>query len=131
LQDIFSANYVHLGGDEYIPACWDFNTEIQQWMNSSGISNYSALFDYYFAQVNQFVEPGKTRIYWAAADLYNYTYLEGAIVQYWLDSDSGYDALQYIDNEIILSPYDSLYFDCGTGNLLGNEAWCDPWKPWW
>lgn len=31
---------------------------------------------------------------------------------------------------MILSSYDYLYLDCGAGNLLGNNSWCDPYKTW-
>lgn len=30
----------------------------------------------------------------------------------------------------MLSPYDALYFDCGTGNLLGEAMWCSPYITW-
>jgi len=31
---------------------------------------------------------------------------------------------------MILSPYDYTYLDCGTGNIYGDNSWCDPFVTW-
>lgn len=38
--------------------------------------------------------------------------------------------MQKIKNPIILSTYTYLYLDCGLGNSLGDNSWCDPFKTW-
>ena len=38
--------------------------------------------------------------------------------------------IYYPDQKFIVSSYDYLYLDCGTGSFLGTNSWCEPYKTW-
>lgn len=60
------------------------------------------------------------------ADLY---LLPTQILQYWGHSDD-YESMNLNSNQVILSPFNELYLDCGFGNQLGAVSWCHPYKTW-
>lgn len=42
-SQIFSSNYLHLGGDEPNALCWDSTPEIKTFMDDNNIADYKAL----------------------------------------------------------------------------------------
>lgn len=69
-------------------------------------------------------------MYWIdKSDSSGATYDKNSVLQYW-DSESGYTLFDQFENDIVLSTYDFLYLDCGTGSPQGGNSWCDPYKTW-
>jgi hexosaminidase len=68
-------------------------------------------------------------MYWVIT---NDTYLApGDIVHYWGATADIKDILsKFPDNDIVMSPWDNLYLDCGLGNLFGDGSWCGKYRTW-
>jgi len=67
----FDDPYIHFGGDEIDPECWDKRPSIQEWMDQNNISNYEDLSIYYRIKQKEIFRRNSTKkvIYWANEEI--------------------------------------------------------------
>ncbi|KRX03069.1 Glycoside hydrolase, superfamily [Pseudocohnilembus persalinus] len=120
-QNLFTDDYIHLGGDEVINSCYDKRPSIKTWMKNKGMdtSNYIGLQKYYRAQQKKMLKNGKSSIYWCNEQL-NIPPTEDQILQYWGQYEN-LDMLLDVPNKIIISSEDKLYINMGQGFVFGNS----------
>ncbi|KAL4486823.1 hypothetical protein ABPG72_006655 [Tetrahymena utriculariae] len=130
--NIFSSEFLHLGGDEPNIHCWESKTSIAEYMKANNISNYNQLQTFYREFQREVIEQNnlnKKRIFWLASNNVDVQTDDQAIMQFWGDL-SEYSYMLKVNNPVILSTYTYLYLDCGLGNTFGDNSWCDPFKTW-
>jgi hypothetical protein len=66
------------------------------------------------------VEKDKKKIFWFNSQQKGLSYPPNSIIQYW-GNEASYTDLDTFSEPVILSTFDYLYLDCGTGNQLGGE----------
>lgn len=130
IQEYFSDEFVHLGGDEVSKNCWLNKTWIVDFMNFSNLSTVFDLQDYYAKRERTFLKPSKRAIYWSIDSVFHYN--ENDILQFWGESQYYFQIKNYT-NPVILSPSNYLYLDVGCGNLYGDKSWSNfvTWKDIW
>ena len=130
LKEYFPWDSIHLGSDEVRGKCWN-NTKINTFMKQNNISSYEQLFNYYVNRTKQQVSSDKTRLYWTNPDTNYFTFQEDDILQFWGTTPQLQSSLKnYPKNKFIMSNYDYLYLDCGTGDYQGHQSWCNPYHTW-
>lgn len=118
---MFPSSYIHLGGDETNAGCWDYRPSIKEWMKEHAIPNYTELQSYFRKMEAQYIRANRTKLFWYSSSD-NIYLAKGDVVQYWGAYASASKSLSAISNQVILSPYDVLYLDCGTGGLFGSKS---------
>ncbi|KAI5630973.1 glycosyl hydrolase family 20, catalytic domain-containing protein [Phthorimaea operculella] len=63
VQGIFPDHYIHIGGDEVKPQCWESNPEIREWMAENKLST-SMLYSYFMSRTLPLVQPKSEAIVW-------------------------------------------------------------------
>lgn len=110
-------------------------------MKEKGFTSIYQVFDYYLTRIRGSIPTNKNYFYWIGADYFNTplnsfcVYKENnSILQYWGE----FDQLSKYHNQpnitkvnMILSPSDYVYLDCGMGNKYGGNSWCDPFHTWY
>jgi len=130
LKEYFPWDSVHLGSDEVRGKCWN-NTKINNFMTQNNISSYEELFNYYVNRTKKQVSSEKRRLYWTNPDTNYLTFQDEDILQFWGTTHQLQSSLQnYPKNKFIMSNYDYLYLDCGTGDYQGQQSWCNPYHTW-
>ena len=137
LNDTFTDNMIHLGGDEVIGDCYAENPNIDQFMKDNNITagNYDGLVVYHQNKTRALLRElnkDKVGVYWSNEATYYQTYQDNDVIVYWgLVSEFEPVKVLYKNQKIVLAPGDYYYMDCGFGNKYGSNAWCDPFKTWW
>ena len=117
INDIFTDDYVHFGGDEIEEECFDERPSIKQWMDEHGFKTYKELEIFYREKQKSLwreITPSKKAIYWANEEI-DLPVQSDDVIQWWGVSKN-VDALKGRKNEVVLSNYDLLYLDVGVGN---------------
>ncbi len=134
LLEYFKDDLIHLGGDEVMFSCWRARKSIEEFMQKHNIPDYQHLMNYFIDKVRGILrglDSKKKTIYWSNPDTFDIKYNAGDILQYW----GTYKEIHkleslYPNNKFILSPFEQLYLDCGTGNKYGGPMWCGNYKTW-
>ena len=88
LNDTFSDNMIHLGGDEVIGDCYKENPNITQFMKDNNITegDYDGLVTYHQNKsrtlLRQF-NKDKVGVYWSNLETYYQTYQDDDVIVYW------------------------------------------------
>lgn len=134
INNYFTDELVHLGGDEVRSVCWDERPSIKEFMKKHNIPDYNALRAYYMEKeyaILKSLNSLKKPIYWVSEAEFKIKYNKESILQYWGKSnDLGTFAKNFPNNKVILSPHDYAYLDCGYENPYGMNAWCGNFKTW-
>ena len=138
-----SSDFMHMGGDEINYSIWLKNEKVAKFMSEKGFSDEYDLLNYYFNRIRQGVPQNKNYLYWIDSEFFTkdkYKNLEifkasNTIFHYWgniSNLKNFNDNPKFINGKlnIILSPYDFTYLDCGTANIYGDRSWCDPFITW-
>mmetsp|Transcript_23244 Transcript_23244/g.20120 ORF Transcript_23244/g.20120 Transcript_23244/m.20120 type:complete len:177 (-) Transcript_23244:108-638(-) len=119
-----------MGCDEVFEYCWN-NEDIKKWMADHNVGTWQELFDYYVGQIRKLKDSDRSAVFWGNQDTEFLTFGKDDIIQYWGKNDSLQEYMNhYSESKMVLSNYDSLYFDCGLGNYFGNDAFCNPMHTW-
>jgi len=140
-SDIF-----HLGGDEINYDVWLENEKIKKYMKDNNFKDQYELVNHYLNLIRKNIPDNKKYIYWIDAEFFSnekYSKLDvfkmpNTILHYWGKTDNLHNhSNAFLNNStnrtkfnMILSPYDYTYLDCGTGNIYGDRSWCDPFVTW-
>eukprot|EP01016_Furgasonia_blochmanni_P041198 TRINITY_DN5322_c0_g1_i1.p1 TRINITY_DN5322_c0_g1~~TRINITY_DN5322_c0_g1_i1.p1 ORF type:complete len:604 (+),score=76.42 TRINITY_DN5322_c0_g1_i1:64-1875(+) len=134
VYDIFPGEFIHLGADEPDFRAWEKDESIKQFMKDQGITNSHELLNYFIKRQRDTLStklPSKNYVYWSNADTLYLRYAEGDTIQWWGNTSMIPEVIkQYDKQKIILSAWDYLYLDAGSGNPFGTTTWCDPYKTW-
>ncbi|WEJ96767.1 woronin body major protein [Yamadazyma tenuis] len=144
VNQLFPDYTFHVGYDELHKPCSDFSNDVWEWYEQNGFGpagsdeGYASLVQYWTDRSFKFLSEDNTTQVMMWEDLItNYAAKppkQNSLIQVWLSVESiknitskGYD--------VILSPYDQYYLDCGFGEWVTNNpktagSWCDPYKTW-
>lgn len=116
-QSIFTAPYLHLGGDEVEDlTCWNESAKVQAFNQAHGIANVTGTRNYFETQVqNVAAKHNKTTIFWEEVFDGNFTLLPTTVVNVWLSQQESLQAAQaghdvvhsygwYLDQQSTLAP---------------------------
>jgi hexosaminidase len=132
INETFNSKITHLGGDEVNSYLWK-NPEIKMFMLKHFLFTIYDLENYFFNLIRKKLDKENDYIYWVDEnskifDIYN----QNSILMYWgkiAIVESFLSKLKTPKN-IIMTPNDVLYLDCGYGNKYGNSSWCGELKTW-
>nr|AYV99601.1 venom polypeptide [Dolopus genitalis] len=153
LEDIYSEMFemfdnpdiFHMGGDEVSTSCWNTSERIQNWMLSKGWGltehDFIKLWGHFQENALKRVDKVAKRevpiVMWTSRltelpFVNEYLDKNRYIIQIWTTgSDRKVQDLLKNGYKLILSNYDSLYFDCGGGGWVNaNNNWCSPYIGW-
>jgi hexosaminidase len=83
INQLFSSSpYIHLGGDEVSPDCWDLRPDIKTFMATKNITDYGELQMYWRSQIKSVLPPNRKFIFWRN-DGTDVTTLNTDILHYW------------------------------------------------
>lgn len=138
IQETFKVDSIHLGGDEIQYSLWS-SDKIKEFMGNNNITNGRELLNYYFNRIRKNLnENNQTYFYWISnqdGSIFDVYDKENSVLMYW----GMYDKLrshlndfpkQQLKRNIILTPADILYMDCGLGSKYGDNAWCGEYRTW-
>ena len=134
--------FVHVGGDEVNAACWNSSASIRAWMTANGLpptdgDSFTSLWGIFQDRLDAIITApvatgglGKTMIKWDDSFLAGQAGSKDTVIQVWHGMDTLTKVVQ-AGHRAVLSNYDKLYLDCGTGNwITGGASWCAPYKSW-
>lgn len=131
LSDVFKDEFIHLGGDEVVTACWREDTSINTYMNQHNMRTYDD-FEGAFEQVVEtyYRQKGKRMISWQELSEIQtsfWRYPNDSIIQVWKEAQ---DLPKYVGrgNKIILSG--GWYLDKSVPDSSQNPPYLfgDNWK---
>eukprot|EP00252_Welwitschia_mirabilis_P006389 TRINITY_DN17264_c0_g1_i1.p1 TRINITY_DN17264_c0_g1~~TRINITY_DN17264_c0_g1_i1.p1 ORF type:complete len:589 (-),score=40.87 TRINITY_DN17264_c0_g1_i1:259-2025(-) len=152
VTETFPEQMFHAGADEITTACWETDTEIQEYLKSD--SNLSHLLEQYVSKTNTFLTKSCNKtsiIYWEDILLSEKVHSrpqflpkQTTILQTWNDGPKNTKIITSMGYRAIVSSADYYYLDCGHGGWLGNDSrytknpsedlaggsWCAPFKTW-
>ena len=137
VADAFGDAFVHVGGDEVNMACWNSSDKVKDWMGANGFppadsDSFTKLWGYFQDRLDKIITGtlGRTMIKWDDSFLAGQAGSKETVIQVWHDMDTLSSAVK-AGHRVVLSNYDKLYLDCGTGNwITGGASWCSPYKSW-
>lgn len=151
--DVFQTDLFHMGGDEVNFNCWNTTQEIIDWMvtkrrrrtqrdffdlwNTFQVKAYNKLQEANSRRVLDKNQKPMKVILWTSeltteGNLAKYLDPEKYIIQIWSSvNDSVIAHIVEQGFQVIFTPYDTNYLDCGFGSWVaeGNN-WCTPYKGW-
>jgi hexosaminidase len=128
---------LHLGGQEVLNKYWN-NTHIKTFMKKEHIPSIRDLENYYYNRVAESL-PNKTNyIYWVDnnSKFHNILGHDNTILMYQGVSKSLPQFLSKLKKDlnkakdIILTPKDLLFLECGLGDKYGDDTKCGKYKTW-
>ncbi|KAH9192691.1 hypothetical protein AeNC1_005344 [Aphanomyces euteiches] len=139
INDLFDADILHMGADEVSINCWNASSAITKSIKDR--TNKQEFFDLWgkFQQRVETIAVGKTgkKVMVWLSDLTtptNYKYLpkNTTIIQVWSDvASNDVGRLTEDGYQVVVSNYDILhYLDCGFGDWMKGDSWCNPYKTW-
>jgi hexosaminidase len=126
---------IHIGGDEVLSSYWE-REDIRKFMKEHNIDTIKQLENYYFNRVGTKLPDNTNYIYWVDnnSEIYDVYNKSNSILMYWGISGKLNEFLDKFSNNtdrnIILTPGEVLYLDCGSGNKYGDETWCGNYHTW-
>ena len=136
-------DYFHLGGDEIVYSIWLKNPQIIKFMLESNYKDEYDLLNFYFNKIRINIPQNKNYIYWIDSDFFKNNKfrnlesfkLDNTIFHYWGTTQyllNFTNLNHFLDDKlnVILSPSDYTYLDCGTASKYGDNSWCDPYITW-
>ncbi|KAI5118087.1 hypothetical protein M0805_007737 [Coniferiporia weirii] len=122
------------GGDEINTNCYTADAETQAELNATGRTLEQALNVFTQATHGALRALGKSPVVWEEMVLeHNVTLGNDTVVMIWISSQDA-SAVVAKGFQIVHSPSDYFYLDCGAGAWLGNDidgvSSCDPFKSW-
>lgn len=136
LNDIFPDNYVHIGHDELQPACYDTSRYIDEWYSQNPSRNFTDLVQYWIDRSYPILTKlGKLIMWLDFVASYGVKVPKDVLMQVWRSSKDVKRMIS-LGYDLIVSPADQYYLDCGFGSFLTNSpneagSWCDPYKTAW
>lgn len=117
----YDSPFVHFGGDEVITAVWNRRPEIKDFMAAHGIKDYDGLQSYYRLREKAIWRKYSSQkiAYWTNEDLH--LEVEDDDIIHWWGSSTGFETIEGKPNLVILSNFDSVYLDTGSGNAFANR----------
>ncbi|THH02544.1 hypothetical protein EW145_g6734 [Phellinidium pouzarii] len=122
------------GGDEINTNCYADDTQTQAELNATGRTLEQALNVFTQATHGALRQLGKAPVVWEEMVLeHNVTLGNDTVVMIWISSQDA-AAVAAKGFQIVQSPSDYFYLDCGGGGWLGDDVLgnssCDPFKSW-
>jgi hexosaminidase len=126
LCDLFGSDYLHLGGDEVAPECWDGSPAIEQLKQTYGLTKDIDILGWFMAQAAAIVrQQGILPAAWQeSADSTLYNIGNDALVFAWQNAESG-KALAKRGFQVVMTPAQHLYFDmaCDSSPQSSGATW--------
>ncbi|KAI7865774.1 glycoside hydrolase superfamily [Spinellus fusiger] len=146
----FPDTLFHTGGDEINTNCWESNSDITSFTTINNMTTMGLWNDWENKLLNFVIKKKKRPVVWEDALQNGGTLPSQTVVQVWTTSASNYTSLGH---DVILSPSDYFYLDCGHGGWVGSDhryisttqtetvddtfnyggsggSWCSPFKTW-
>ena len=81
--------YIHLGGDEVVGACWGADPNIAQWMRRMGFSDSNQVVQYFEDKVQEIARKyGKKVINWQEIFFNGIKVRDSTVIEVWLDQNT-------------------------------------------
>ncbi|CAN6659103.1 hypothetical protein TRVA0_031S00804 [Trichomonascus vanleenenianus] len=153
---LFKDNVFHIGGDEIASECWGASDHVKKWMEADGSRTWRDVTQYYIDHSLPIFHNTKNRklILWediVIGDVRaNHVPKKDLLVQAW--HHSAVKNLTKLGYDVIASPNEFVYLDCGFGAILPDDSvdvqqdpspgtpsynyggdggsWCAPYKSW-
>lgn len=159
LSGIFTDNFFHVGGDEMQVGCYNFSSNIQNWLAANTSRTYDDLAQYWIDHAVPIFQnsPNRRLMMWediAINDPHAANIPKNIIMQSWNNGISNIKNLTRDGFDVVVSSADFMYLDCGNGGWVGNDprydvmtnpmtngtetfnyggdggSWCAPYKTW-
>ncbi|XP_072955833.1 beta-hexosaminidase 2-like [Typha angustifolia] len=150
IASLFPDEFLHAGGDEITPGCWNSDPSIQAYLSDGG--TLSQLLELFLNLTHPYiVSLNKTVVYWEDILLDSQIRVnssmispETTILQTWNSGPNNTKLIVQAGYRVIVSSADFYYLDCGHGDFVGNDSsydqigsdvgiggsWCGPFKTW-
>jgi len=126
LCDLFGSDYLHLGGDEVAPGCWDGSPAIEQLKQTYGLTEDIDILGWFMSQAAAIVrQQGMLPAAWQeSADSTKYNIGNDALVFAWQNTESG-ETLAKRGFQVVMTPAQHLYFDmaCDSSPQSSGATW--------
>jgi len=126
MANLFPDPFVHLGGDEVDPTCWENNTDVVNWMSQHGITQPIDLQGYFEERVEYIVATiGKTSILWEECYDYGFKLNPSTVIDVWMNPQELINVIQGGRRAIQSAGY---YLDRQIPDGTVHYFWMDTWQ---
>lgn len=161
LSSVFNDNFFHIGMDEIVPNCYNYSQHVTDWFAENRTRTYSDLVQVWVDKMFPMFlnnRPNRKLIMWEDAVLskesgVHHLPSSSVILQSWKGGKDNIRELLRRGYDIIATPSDFFYLDCGGSGFLTNDpryneqndpspgkpsfnhggdggSWCAPYKTW-
>jgi hexosaminidase len=127
LSSLFRDNYFHVGGDELQTQCYNFSSNVVDYLAADPSRTYNDVTQYWVDHAFPIFKKVKNRKLVVWEDLIindphapNVS-TEGLLVQSWNNGIANIDNLTRLGYDVLVSSSDFMYLDCGYGGFVGND----------
>ncbi|KAF9375578.1 hypothetical protein CPB97_011371 [Podila verticillata] len=125
---IFTDNVIHVGADELTPYCFNYSSSAMDWFKKRPSATYSDFIQYYLDKALPIFndKPSRRLMMWEDIVLSHTmpakNLPKNIILQAWNNGTDHIKKLTSQGYDVVVSSADFLYFDCGNGGWVTNDA---------
>ncbi|KAF9312228.1 hypothetical protein BG003_006486 [Podila horticola] len=125
---VFTDNVIHVGADELTPYCFNYSSSAMDWFKQRPGASYSDFIQYYLDKALPIFndKPSRRLMMWEDIVLSHTmpakNLPKNIILQAWNNGTDHIKKLTSQGYDVVVSSADFLYFDCGNGGWVTNDA---------